>query len=402
MRMLLFLTLFLSFSFKWKDKGMNDPTYFNLQTLDYKNLSKSASLSFVPVTSTHWLHQAGGIARRYQSKNPTEYNILSKEEVFKSSDLSMLSPAEKYDLLLGNYDFPLTKQERVSMKNYKNPWEGHCHGWGVVSLSYDIPNEAVTLKNSDGLKIIFEPQDVIAILSYFEGMKQTPWDYWVIDHKLPSYLDKYKDHIDKNRVNEMLNSLQSKALRAKLVKTKDLRAKLIEETKKYKLDFYSPYVGVINKQMSHQDNDPNPAAMHLVLTNTIGHKDKSKRRGLIADTDPFKPVWNRPLFGYAYKELSSQKKGEMTYKKIEMSVSFIKELTDPKAGSIDRKAAISKKIMNYTLVLNKTGEIIGGTWAKGSDRFDFFWSPFYNQNARLSTDKFYQKKWLKLLARKMH
>ncbi len=369
----------------WKKGGMNDPSFFNLKEKSLNNLPLKGSLNYIPMTSTHWLHQFGGISYNYHRKSPTEF--LTKKQLLKKKMISNLSPAEKYDILRGDYNYTMTKQERLSQKNYKNPWEGHCHGWVVAALRFKLPTKEKTLINKDGIKILFYPQDIMAIYSYFEGMKQTPWDYWVIDHKLPWHFEKYGFEKDSPKTKSLISSIQFSPLKEAILNeyriTKDhssFKTILSNRSKNYNLPFYTPYLGLKNDLDKHINNDPNPGALHLVLANHLG----IEKKGLAADTDPFKPVWNRPLYGYESKITKVISKKE---KEFETKLFYIKEIDHPQEKIKNHN--IQEMILKYTLYLNDNGQIIGGLWKKDSDRVDFVWSPhFSNVN---HVDMFYDE-----------
>ena len=254
----------LAFSATWDKGGMNDPSYFKLATSTFDKLPLSGRVKNLPMTSAHWLHKNGGISWQYQIQGKSK-PLLTKKEVLRGLDTIELSPAEKYDIARGDYSFSLTKQERISQKNYKYEWEGHCHGWVVASLKYPISKtKNITIINKDGVEIVFYPQDIMAILSYFEGVKQTSWDYWAIEHKIPWYMDSKGFTKDSQRIQELIKSLQNKRLRKKITKLYDkaqqednFRKGLMKQVVSYKNDFYTPYIGIKNKKDERNETKMN-------------------------------------------------------------------------------------------------------------------------------------------------
>lgn len=392
-----------SFADIWKKGSMNDPSFFSIENYHFDSLNAKAHLLTVPHVSVHWLHKEGGISWRYKNE-VKKYTPVKKIEKLKGVNLAHLSPSEKYDLARSDYNYSLTHQEKVSSKNHKYEWEGHCHGWTVAALKYELPSRDIIITNKEGLKIPFSPQDTLALLSYFEGSYQTPWDYWVIDHKLPFYLTKNSKKLEKKRILELLYTIHDATLMNSLVtfylshSIDDFSKKLLDEAKKYKFKFYSPYLGVKNVSKDKlQHDDLNPGALHLVLTNVLGSKNKNNRRGLIADTDPYKPVWNRPLYGYESKVLSRKKTKTGEKLEVKMNVFYVHELAVPKAGKIKSKKSVKAKVMNYFIDLDKKGNIVGGEWKKSSDRFDFVWTPFYSTRKDFEKQKFYSSSIFKKL-----
>ena len=366
----LLVPLTSTFAATWQKGSMNDPSFFYIESRKFSDLNTEATLTQIPYVSVHWLHKEGGISWRYKEKSK-DYSPLSLEKLRALKSLSKLSPSEKYDLARGDYSYSLTKQEKISSLNHKYDWEGHCHGWTVASMKYKLPDKDIIITNKDGLKIPFSPQDTLALLSYFEGAYQTPWDYWVMDHKLPFYLEKHKKNLKPKRVKALLTSMHDTKLKDKLLgqykkdSITDFKKHLASESKKFKFRFYSPYLGVKNNDpKKYQQDDLNPGALHIVVTNVLGAKKPQNRRGLIADTDPFKPVWNRPLYGYKSKVLSRKKVIDGEELEIQMDILYVHELERPKSGKIVSKEAVKAKRMDYFITLNKKGEIIGGRWKK--------------------------------------
>ena len=138
----------------------------------------------------------------------------------------------------------------------------------------------------------------------------------------------------------------------------------------------------------HQKNDPNPGAMHLILNYAFAEK----KQGLVADTDPMSPVWNRPIYGFESREISNRPiKGKGRIVELKTKIFYIKEVETPKVGIIQRAKAVNYKELHYFIDLNSKGEIIGGSWVNKSDRLDFIWSPFFNRVNDYSVDKFFNK-----------
>lgn len=367
----------------WEKNGMNDPSFFNLTTQKFQRLPKTGFSKNRVLSSSHWLHKNGGISFRWQT-NLKQYEFLKRKDLQNGFPIKDLSPAEKYDLLRGDYNFSLARQERISSVNYKYEWEGHCHGWVSAGLKYSIPTEPVTLKNKDGIEILFYPQDIMAILSYFEGVRQTPWDFWVVEHKLPWLLENVKFEKNLARIVSIINSIQDKDLREDVLRKysqstnkKVFQEYLLEFVSKFNLSFYSPYVGVKNNKDIPESNDLNPGALHLVLANSLG----LKRRGVVADTDILSPVWNRPIVGYETTILDDYRGGRsigqnLRRLKIETVIHVVKERTFSQ-NSKDKKDLINMKL-KYFLDLNQNGDIIGGEWLKGSEKVDFIWSPYFS------------------------
>jgi len=83
------------------------------------------------------------------------------------------SPSEKYDYLVGDYNYSLTNHQKrtgqIFQKNNDIPsWFGICHGWAAASYYYQKPLNTVTLYAADGrTRIRFFPDDIKALASLF-------------------------------------------------------------------------------------------------------------------------------------------------------------------------------------------------------------------------------------------
>ena len=149
-----------------------------------KDLPMSGKLSQRPWSGGYWPTHEGGITYRWNmpANYPEErygYDILRRSEL-QNYDLRALSPSEKFDLLLGRYNFPYTRKERKRTRimrtvpgnpryvpGFKIPrWEGLCHAWAPATLSFREPRP-VKVKNRDGLVIPFGSSDIKALLTFF-------------------------------------------------------------------------------------------------------------------------------------------------------------------------------------------------------------------------------------------
>ena len=82
--------------------------------------------------------------------------------------IALLSPAEKYDILVGIYDFPLNNRAKAEGSVHEPSWSGYCHGWAPAAHRFEEP-EPVTLVNDDGVEVRFGSSDIKALMTYFEA-----------------------------------------------------------------------------------------------------------------------------------------------------------------------------------------------------------------------------------------
>ena len=156
------------------------------------------------------------------------------------------SPSEKYDLLLGDYEFTLTnylKNEGFS-HSYGGDiptWYGLCHGWAIASVNFRRPFTSVTLTNPDGITIRFLPDDIKGLAVLFWG-----------------------------------------------------NAKYTTKFMGARCEFYWPDPGWFS---SGSCRSLNPAAFMITLGNQCGLMGKN----LIYDPDADPEIWNFPLKSYEFK-----------------------------------------------------------------------------------------------------
>ena len=116
-----------------------------------------------------WKLKNGAINYRWNSKNPEGFTYLSPgpREVltYPIERMKELSPAEKFDIYMGRYDYPLRWEVDTLARTGTQSWEGICHGWAGASLNHDEPGP-VTAINPDGIEVYFGSADIKALLSY--------------------------------------------------------------------------------------------------------------------------------------------------------------------------------------------------------------------------------------------
>lgn len=137
----------------------------------------------IPWSGSYWPFYKGMTGARYadprfpDSRNwATNYQyIVAHPASLNSGDpdfINSLSPAEKYDLAVGDSDMTLTKfawqAGRGALEKYGvvASWLGICHGWsGAAHMGAKYPNQPVTVTAPGGTEITFYPDDVQALQS---------------------------------------------------------------------------------------------------------------------------------------------------------------------------------------------------------------------------------------------
>ncbi len=320
----------------------------------FENLPLNGALDENPWSDDYWPTYKGGISYRwnqsgYDEEKKIAYKLLKKSEVKKSSlrELKSLSPAEKYDLLLGQYSYPLVNHERERTQvlrtmpshtdfdfDYDIPtWEGLCHGWAPATLLYTNPR-ATTLKSPDGLEIPFGASDIKALLTF-------------------------NMHYSKNVRSSFLG------------KRCNINFEEIREQLEYGEISQEEYIA---KLQSAECLDVNAGSFHIVLANQIG----KLKEGFIADVTRDFEVWNQPVFAYETNVIGQKdptvKQREYGTKKvisIYLELHYVVERNQHWEYR-DNYQDFSTKHYQYDLEINHKGDIIGGEWIS-EDRPDFLW-----------------------------
>jgi hypothetical protein len=236
--------------------------------LDALGLS-AAHLPNQPWSSTYWPIYQGMVAARYADPGfmkqgkawPKYFNYISSDQhSFQNicanrqpNAIEMLSPAEKYDLLIGapiengGALTPRMWQEGAYYMRHDGnvePWMGICHGWAPAATMIARPIHPVTLLAADGsTPIKFYPDDI-------KGLASLAW-------------------------------AKSKP-ESKFIGTRC-------EVKKPKTD--------ANGRITNESCfDINPGDWHLSLVHQIG----SASRGMVMDATYDYEVWNQPVYSYQY------------------------------------------------------------------------------------------------------
>lgn len=140
-------------------------------------------------SGSYWPIYQGLVAVRY--RDPNFIRLMdNKEQWDKYKELrdklplytysgkeNQLSPAEKYDLLVGDSEMSLTKYawdigEKNAIGGKVKTWRGICDGWSSATQKMPRPVKSVTLKSPAGLPITFYPEDIKALGSLMYARSQ--------------------------------------------------------------------------------------------------------------------------------------------------------------------------------------------------------------------------------------
>lgn len=303
----------------------NDPLRlggaFNLTLAE---LPLEGELVTTPWSDTYWPSYQGGIAARWRADvdnftytPPTQAEF----EAMTLAERARLSPAEKFDALIGRFDYPLVTRERQRTSPNNATWEGICHGWSPAAINFDEPHP-VLATSASGLEIPFGSSDVKALLSYYEGE-----------------ISDAKSIMLGNRCNADFETHPEAA------------------------------------------NDPacrdtNAGAFHVVVANQLGLLGK----GFVADVTRDAQVWNQPVHGFTSTVIGEQAPstgaaaGTVKEVMIRTKMRYTVEIY-PTWDAVNgtTRHADDTAVYEYRLELDANGRVIGGEWTSDA-RPDFLWT----------------------------
>ena len=304
-------------------------------------------------SETYWPSNVGGIAYRWShpTPQPFKYKLNTKSDLQKMSlqEMSQLSPAEMYDIAMGDYNYTLTKKMLGRYTSRDLWWEGICHGWSQAATNYPEPAK-VLVTNPDGIKVPFGSSDVKALLamheaSNFGGAASFAGTRCKINGKVPGEGD-----------NRDSNTNPPSDLDANLPECKDVNA----------------------------------GSFHVVLTNMLGIHG----RGFVADIDRYNDVWNQPVTSYVSEVVSEEAVSEFEHSegvarkvRVKTTMTYGEELKfytaelaatgihnfvskEPVTGTIHQE--FRSRPYEYYVEIDAAGKVIGGSWITET-RPDFLW-----------------------------
>lgn len=298
----------------YNDPLRMDPTF----TLQFDQLPLAGQLPVTPWTDTYWPRNKGGIGYRWRTDESHTYQTIPYDQALGMSEeaLAHLSPAEKYDLYVGNRDYALTARMQAENSATATSWQGYCHGWTMASIHFDEPRPVV-MENPDGLRIPFGSSDIKALLTYFQGEVVSAERY--SENEIP-----FKQSITS--------------------------------------------VGTTCRSADPNDescSDTNPGAFHIVMANMIGLRGQAF--GIDATTTAEK--WNQPVHTYQSRLVerrqarSNAKPGVVQEVIIETKFVYTAEI-DPQWETTNFTSLHSdhEKTVSYRLDLDAAGNIVDGEW----------------------------------------
>ncbi len=327
----------------------------------------SARLAESPWSDDYWAIYSGVLGKRYAAGSgfPNSQNWKRNFDYIQSNPaaailaggnqqaINNLSPSEKYDILVGDRNYSLTKQMWEEGRRYYErdghveTWMGICHGWAPAAYMLDRPVNPVTVLAADGRTwLTFYPSDIKALASLL----------WA-----------------------------KAAPRVKFIGGRC-------NTSEPQID---PQSGRI---LAQECFDTNPGTWHLAVVNQIG----ASKRSMVMDATFDYEVWNQPVLAYSYtyfnpaSGMATSSLAAATVAKahftndrfavyrgiqtdsivgIAMDVEYIVE-TKPSHSAPDgpHKDGVARVSYRYDLEMDLSGRIIGGEWYQNPHP-DFLWTP---------------------------
>jgi hypothetical protein len=313
------LTSSLAIAASWD--GSNSPTRFAADyeyRLDRLPLSGSLDALDIPWSESYWPRNQGSLNLRWNAPIPIGFDYASppfeKIKHMTRTELSHLSPAEKFDLARGRYDYPFTTYIRRYMaKRSAKDFEGICDGWTASAIQFKEPLP-IDHVNPEGITIPFGSSDVKALISY-----------------LAAY------HTDLGPI------------------------------------FAGRYCTTFG--FGSRCADINPGAMHVILANEIGIRKKAFAADVEIGRETWnQPVYayDFKIVGSAVSgDLASGSNAVLVQGKMIYTDELETSYWDPVTGT-DRFVSAFHDL-KYVLELDGTGRITGGYWITSGKHPDLFW-----------------------------
>ena len=300
----------------------NDPFIMlpNNYVFEFDALPLNGALQSEPWADSYWPSKHGGLAQRWIDGVDGHRVTPVRPEAAKmmaSKEIAHLSPAEKFDIFVGDDEMSLFNNEILRTHPSDGPWFGICHGWAAASIAFKEP-KAVVVKGPSGIEVPFASSDIKALLS--------------------------------------LHSAEYAA-----VSTKFLASRCNDDLSK------NPNAG-----KNPECRDVNAGAFHLVLANLIGRM----KEGFAADVTRGLEVWNQPISGYKTRVIGESRGRSpgadyWTFKEVTVETEMFYGAEIPPSWE-STGSNMRSKVYKYRLEISRRGRIVGGEWLT-DDRPDFMW-----------------------------
>lgn len=307
-------------------------------------------------------------SRHYQSYFFNMKRPSSKADVMRMSreEIAKLSPAEKYDIYVGDYNFTLTKDVLGKANPFDAYWEGICHAWGTAAIEFHEPTPK-SVTNRDGIVVDFGSSDLKALVTYYHDALRKAKPFW---RRTSNYM--ITPGIGVNC--DISFSKESWFIG--------------RDGNEYYKTVSNGHISVNRVPQDCVDTDP--GAFHIVTANQLGLMNESFVAEIIRDNE----IWNQPVVGFkskvldeSYRPRANATRGTYKQLKIETQFQYANDggrmfwpQNDPEeefyawwnATNGTSNYRSTTKTFTYYLDLDRSGNIIGGMWLT-YERPDFLW-----------------------------
>lgn len=342
-------------------------------TFDQMPLTGTVDPAQMPWSDNYWESDWGGISLRWSSltrgqldPDLHEYEGIDRDALFQYAppslsrlkqmsreEIAKLSPAEKYDILMGRYDYPTVRAERRRVDPSIPNWQGLCHGWvaAAVNTPEPAPTDAI---NADGILIPFGSSDLKGLMTYYYGV--IAYDFARGGGSIPP------------------NSSHLEVLNYPSFSTPALASHLTDFTL-FSDDNRRPiYQNVVGQIGEHKNlNDPNPGAFHVVMANQLGLMHKGFLGNVNLTTNP-NEIWNQPISAFTSRIDYDHRGNRGGVVGISTDLTFVVEIPQTWEKVVGTPNQRTKTItFSYDIEVDRFGSITGGEWRTGTHP-NFLWN----------------------------
>lgn len=375
---------------------------------------KTARLSEQPWSGDYWATAQGSLGNRYAGcmpygwkegfdyirNHPSKVILNSGSEVW----VNELSPAEKYDALVGDASETLTRMSWLKGKAYFEKhgevpgWFGICHGWAAAAYMLPRAKKSVKVVTPGNITLTFFPCEIKALASllWAESKPVTRFIGGRCNTEKPAF------DPATGRVITLFNPYIAADMPPDLPPDPSAPPPGTEEVS-LSTESWNEETGEPNGRTGGRPTeagcfDTNPGSWHLSIVNQLG----VAKRSMIMDASFDYQVWNQPLLGYTYTYFNPQtlKQTDVlkdaTVSRAAFSSDIFKKYRSPAAASFvgiimkttymgengnaqehedtPENDAVIDVYYYYDLELDASGKIIGGEWYTNAHP-DFLWTP---------------------------
>ncbi len=303
---------FLIFSLEAAEWNFKNNPFFKASKIletNLESLPQSFEISGLFGSDWIWPIKEGGILNRWALKNPKKtsdkylFSFFTYESL-RNVDLAQLSPTEKFDLYLGNFDWNFSKLVKKAQATLRESDFKTQLAFSESVLNFKNPSPLI-VEGKNSLKIPFGSSDMSALL--FASL-------------------------------------------------------LLDEKSETKIIGSPCQINFLKASDTEKCDGINPGTFHVLITNYLGLRDK----GLIMDLKRDKNLELRPIIGFVsnFKTIEGRPPGNTKIKKEVLVSTFVKFIRPvlPKWSFEPATSSRGYESYTYILELDEKNNIKGGRW----------------------------------------